>query len=158
MENFLTKDAIALEDTHNWALCAPIAEDNLTGIQLNLGVCLFMLPQTANDEAGLAILPYGNGEFDEEMELSENLVLQVKAAMNLAGGVGLLIRPDKGIKLFVDIFSPAMSAAVSSTSGELAIALKTQSSGEPKTVLIGSKTGSRVEFASVSLKTGVRFN
>ncbi|MHC4074696.1 MAG: DUF6603 domain-containing protein, partial [Planctomycetota bacterium] len=158
MENFLTQDAIALDDTHNWALCAPLVEDNLTGIQLNLGVCLFMLPQTANDEAGLALLPYANGEFDEEMELSENLVLQVKAAMNLSGGVGLLIRPDKGIKLFVDIFSPAVSAAASSTSGELAIGLKTQSSDEPKTVLIGSDTGSRLEFASVSTRAGVRFD
>lgn len=158
VEDFLTKDAIALDDDHNWALCAPIIEDSVTGIQLNLGVCLFMLPKTASDEAGLAIVPYGNGEFDEEMELSENLVLQVKTAVNMAGGIGLLIRPGKGIELFVDIISSSTPPSASSASGSIAIALKTQSSEDAKTVLIGSKTGSRVEFASVSLGTGVRFN
>jgi hypothetical protein len=158
MESFLTQDAISLEDVHNRLLCAPIIEDNVSGVQLKLGVCLFMLPKTSTEEAGFAILPYGSGQFDEEMELSETLVLAVEVAIDLSGGIALLVRPNKDIELLVDIISSVQSGTAPPSSGAMAIALKTQNRGDARTVLIGSDTGSRLEFASVSTKAGVQID
>ena len=76
---------------------------------MKFGVCLFMLPRTATEEAGLSIIPYGSSGLDKEMELSENLVLRVEAAMDLAGGIALLIRPGKNIKFLFDIISSVAS-------------------------------------------------
>lgn len=91
LEGFLTNGAIALEDVHNSSLRFSILEDTTTAVGLSLGVGLFMLPETSAEGAGFSILPYGKGEFDEEMELGENLTLQVKAAINLSGGVAILV-------------------------------------------------------------------
>lgn len=156
LESFLTKDAVALDDAHKWALCVPILGHQVPGIDMKLGVCLFMLPKTATEEAGLSIIPYGSGRFDEDMNLTEDLVLQIEAAMNLAGGIALLIRPREGIKLLFDIISSVASGTVPPSSGSFAISLKTQSGDDSKSVLIGSNTGSRLEFSSVSTKAGVR--
>src|SRR5207249_2683104 len=125
MESFLTKDAIALDDVHMSALCFPIIEDMLSGI-LKLGVCLFMLPKTETEEAGLSIIPYGSERFEEDLVLDDNLVLQVKAAMDLAGGIAVLIRPDKDIKLLFDIFTSVSSTKPPPSSDSIMVALKSQ--------------------------------
>jgi hypothetical protein len=156
LEIFLTKDAIALDDIHMWALCVPIIEELWSGIDMKFGVCGFMLPRTATDEAGLSIIPYGSSGFDKELALSKNLLLQIEAAMDLAGGIALLIRPGKSIKLLFDIISSVASNTAPPSSSSFAIALKTQGAEDSKTILIGSDTGSRLEFSSVSTKAGVR--
>ena len=120
MEDFLTKDAIAPDDVHDWALCVPIIEDDISGVNMQFGVCLYMLPKTGTEEAGLSIIPYGSAGFDEDMELRDDLVLQVKAAMDLAGGIALLIRPGKSIKLLFDIVSSVASNTTPPSSGSFA--------------------------------------
>ena len=123
---------------------------------MEFGVCPFVLPKTITEEAGLSIIPYGSAGFDEDMELSEDLVLRVEAAMDLAGGIALLIHPQKSIKLLFDIISSVVSNTIPPSSGSFTASLKTLGGNDSKTVLIGSNTGSRLEFSSVSTKAGVR--
>jgi Family of unknown function (DUF6603) len=155
LESFITKDAI--DDHQKWAICVPITVDRLSDTT-NFAVCLFTLPRTPTDEAGLSIIPYGNNGFDKELELSDDLMLKIEATMDLAGGIALLIRPGKSINLLYDIISSVSSGTEPPSSDSFAVALKSRGGGDSKTILIGSNTGSRLEFSSVSTKGGVRLD
>jgi hypothetical protein len=156
--DFLVKDAVALGDEHNHALFVPVIENSVSGVAFELGVSAFMLPRKASEQAGFAILPYGNGEFDAEFELGEDLTLGVEAAMQLSGGIGILVRPDMDIEFLFDIIPSGASGTSSGAASTLAVSLKYQNSEGEKTVLLGSATGSRLEFTSVSAKGGVRLD
>ena len=156
MEDFLTKDAITPDDVDAWALNVPILEDSISAGNMEFGVRFFILPKTATEEAGLSVMPYGSVNFDEDMELSEDLVLRVEAALDLAGGIALLIRPGKNLKFLFDIISSVASNTTPPSSDSFGIALETRRADDSKTVLIGSNTGSPLEFSSDSTKAGVR--
>jgi hypothetical protein len=156
--DFLVKDAVGLGEENKYALCVPIIEERVSSVAFELGLSAFMLPRTATDQAGFALLPYGSGEFDADFALTEDLTLQVDAAMDLSGGIGILVRPNKDIQFLFDIISALGSGNLPPSSGSIALSLKYQNSEGGKTVLLGSATGSRLEFASISTKAGVRFD
>jgi hypothetical protein len=65
---------------------------------LEAGAGLFLLPETASAKPGFSLMPYGRGTFDEEIPLTELLTLGIKAGIDLSGGVGINLRPNKDIE------------------------------------------------------------
>ena len=63
---------------------------------LEAGVGLFLLPETASAKPGFSLMPYGRGEFDIEIPLTDLLTLGIKAGIALDGGVGINVRPRQG--------------------------------------------------------------
>jgi hypothetical protein len=151
--NYLTSGALKPEESANWVLRLPILENPYFDDPTKVGVGLFLLPETAAAKPGFALLPYGSGKFEEDINLTDDLVLKVAGGMDLDGGVGILVRPGQAIQVKVDII-PA--GGKSPSAGVVAIALETSREEDSKTLLIGSEDGSRFEIGSVSLKVGTR--
>ncbi len=152
LESFLTAGATALEQVHDWALEVPIVEDTITSAGVSIGVALYMLPEIAAGKPGFAVLPYGSGEFAEEIELTDTLILKIEGGMDLSGGVAILVRPGK-LQVLVDIL-PAGGKPPSS--GALAVAVQNKGSADSRILVIGSEGGSRFDIGLISLKVGAR--
>lgn len=152
LETFLTAGATALEQVHDWALDVPILEDTITSAGVNVGVALYMLPNTAADKPGFAVLPYGSGEFAEEIELTDTMILKIEGGMDLAGGVAILVRPGK-LQVLVDILQ---AGGKPPSSGALAVAIQKKGSSGSRILVVGSEGGSRFDIGLISVKAGTR--
>jgi hypothetical protein len=117
------------------------------------GVGLFLLPETASAKPGLSLLPYARGELDVEIPLSELLTLGIKAGIDLSGGVGVNLRPDKDIEFFAGLAAGTPSAV----SGNVSALLRLAEQGGP-VVVIGAKEQSRLEFGTITTEAGTRFH
>ena len=130
-----------------------LLEHSFDPAQFGAGVGLYLLPETAADKPGFALLPYANGSFEEDIEISEAVTLGFKGGLDLEGGLGALVRPDKDIQFFSGFKAGTPSAA----SGNLSVLLKVGTPGSP-IVLIGRPDASRLEFAAISAEGGTRFH
>jgi hypothetical protein len=117
------------------------------------GVGLFLLPETASAKPGFSLMPYGRGEVDVEIPLSELLTLGIKAGIDLSGGVGINIRPSKEIEFFAGLVAGTPSAV----SGNVSALLRLGKEGEPL-IIIGGKDQSRLEFGAITTEAGTRFH
>ncbi len=149
----LNDGALQPDETFNSALRLVLIENSLDPVEFDAGVGLFLLPETAANKPGFALLPFASGEFEEEIELTDQITLGFKGGIDLTGGVGILVRPDRDIEFLVGFASGTPSAA----SGNLAIALRLANPGAPF-ILIGSPDASRFEVAGVSTTGGTRFH
>jgi hypothetical protein len=117
------------------------------------GVGLFLLPETAGAKPGFSLMPYGRGELDVEIPLSELLTLGIKAGIDLSGGVGINVRPNKDIEFFAGLAAGTPSAV----SGNVSALLRLGKEGEPL-IIIGGKDQSRLEFGAITTEAGTRFH
>ena len=117
-----------------------------------VGVGLFLLPETAATKPGFAVMPYGSAGIEAEIGLSETLSLVIGGKVAIDGGLGALVRPDQGLQFLVG-FGPGTPSAAS---GTISIGLKA-GAGEPM-VLIGDPEASRFEIDGASTVGGVRFH
>jgi hypothetical protein len=117
-----------------------------------VGVGLFLLPETAAAKPGFAVLPYGSAGVDLEIGLSDLLTLVIGGTVAIDGGVGALVRPDRDLEFLVG-FGPGTPSAAS---GTLSISLIV-GGGEPM-VLLGDPEASRFELDGASVLGGVRFH
>lgn len=151
--NQLNQGALNPDESHGSSLKLSLLEDSTDVSKLELGVGLFILPETASDKPGFTLLPFASGEFTETIELTEILDLGVEGGLDLTGGLGIVVRPNKDIE-FKTGFGGGSPSAIS---GKLAILLKLSNPEEPFT-LFGSPEASRLEIAGVSTKGGLRFH
>lgn len=117
------------------------------------GAGLFLLPETASAKPGFSLMPYGRGELDVEIPLSELLTLGIKAGIDLSGGVGINVRPNKDIEFFAGLAAGTPSAV----SGNVSALLRLGKEGEPL-IIIGAKDQSRLEFGAITTEAGTRFH
>jgi len=120
---------------------------------LEAGVGLFLLPETASAKPGFSLMPYGRGEFDFEIPLTDLLTLGIKAGIDLSGGVGINVRPNKDIEFFAGLAAGTPSAV----SGNVSALLRLGEEGEPL-IIIGAKDQSRLEFGAITTEAGTRFH
>ena len=128
-------------------------EHSLDPATFGAGVGLYLLPETAAGKPGFALLPYANGSFEEDIQISDAIALGFKGGLDMAGGLGVLVRPNKDI----EFFSGLASGAPSAVSGNLSVLLKVGTPGAP-IVLIGRPDASRLEFGRISAEGGTRFH
>jgi len=147
----LNDDALQPDAVFDASLRLVFAEDTLEPATFGAGVGLFLLPETPADKPGFAFLPYATGAFEQERPIAENLTLALKAGVDLTGGLGVLVRPDKDVEFFTGFASGTLSSA----SGNLSVLLKLGRAGEP-ILAIGTADASRFEFGGMSTEGGTR--
>jgi hypothetical protein len=140
----------AADDLWPVALRAPLFEERFSGVGLEAGLQLFILPQTAASNPGFAILPYASGDVTEELPLTDALSAAFSGNADFAGGIAILVRPTKPVDVAVGISGGAPSAG----SADLAAGLVWRPATGTEIVLIGSSTGSRLHTSSIAVRVG----
>ena len=128
-----------------------LVESAIDAAQLNAGVGLFQLPETASAKPGFALLPFATAGLDEEFALSDQLSLSIGGNLDLTGGAGILVRPNQDVAFLLGFDSGASAPAT----GNLTVSLRLTSTGEPFT-LLGDPDASRIEVAGFSTTAGTR--
>ncbi len=122
-------------------------------LDLNAGVGLSLLPETATDKPGLAIMPFFAGEFEQSISITEKLSLAIKTAIDAKGGIGIIIRPGKEISAFVGL----NNGTPGNITGVLSLLFGLNGESDPY-ILIGKRDASRLEIGGVSTEGGTRFH
>ncbi|WP_295120259.1 DUF6603 domain-containing protein [uncultured Chitinophaga sp.] len=148
----LTKNALDPSTAEFSALKAYFIKSANDPNSLNAGVGLFITPETATEKPGFALMPFLHGELEQAIEITDKLSLIIKAALDLTGGVGILVRPGKDIKAFAGLDSGTPGNLTGTVSAQFSV----HNPGEPF-ILIGSRDASRLEIGSISAEAGTRF-
>ncbi len=125
-----------------------------SAVAMNAGVELFILPETATDKPGFALLPYGTAALGDGIDLSETLRLMFDGSIGLDGGAGALVRPGKDIQMFTGFTGAGNPSAAN---GTVSIGLRVGADGEP-TIIVGTADASRFEATALSALGGARFH
>jgi hypothetical protein len=149
----LTAGALDPDAAAGDAFRVPLVESSVEAAAFNAGIGLFLLPETAALKPGVALMPYATGEFSESVEITDSLDLTIRGGLDLVGGVGVLVRPDRELETFLGLESGAPSGA----SGTVALELRLAEPGTP-VIVLGVAGGSRLEAAGVSATAGTRFH
>jgi hypothetical protein len=147
----LTQGAPAVEELHEWVVRLPLLESLHGPNELTAGIGLYPLPATPATKPGFAFLPYADGLLEETIALTENVAIVFEGGLDAAGGIGILVRPDRGVEAFASLLTPPTQAAAA-----LALGLVVQGAQGDPVVLAGSREASRLEIRSASLRGGVR--
>jgi len=151
--NQLNQGAVDPDKTYGYSLKINLIEDSTDAAQFNIGIGLFILPETGSDKPGFMLLPYASGEVSETFSLTDSLSLGLEGDLDLTGGVGILVRPGQETELKTGFGA----GGPSSISGKFGVLLALKQPGEPFT-LFGKPDASRLEVAGVSTKGGIRFH
>jgi hypothetical protein len=120
--------------------------------ELAAGLKVLGLRKDGAELPGFALLPYLTGQLSEDFPVDARTSITVESTLDLAGGVGIILRPSTGLRLMNGLADPATSAV---TEGSvLARIVNTDRSGEP-TIVIGSEDGSRFEYQALSANVGL---
>jgi len=149
----LNSGALQADRTTSFALSLAAFSDVQVGSALNAGAGLFFLPETATAKPGFALLPFATGRFDIPVPISEHIGLRIESDLDLAGGAGLLVRPNEDTQFLLGLSSGSPLPA----QGQLAVQFDLESPGTPFT-LLGSPDASRFELAGVSTRLGTRLS
>jgi hypothetical protein len=147
----LTQGASQLDDIHDWVVRLPLLQSLFGPNEITAGVGLYPLPGTAASKPGFAFLPYADGLLHEALAITDNVSIVFEGGVDAAGGIGILVRPDRGVEAFASLLSPPSQAAAALTLG-----IVVQGAGGEPVVLAGSREASRLEIRSASLRGGVR--
>lgn len=151
--NQLIHGALHPENAFGTALKVVFFESSVSPIDFNAGFKLFILPETASDKPGFAVLPFATGAIEESFKITDHLELGIEGGLDLTGGLGVIIRPSRGIELLTGFGS----GTPSSLSGHILFSLALSNPEEPF-LLIGKRDASRMELAGVSTKLGSRLS
>ena len=151
--SILNNGALQPEQTNDGVLRFIIIENTMDPEQLSAGVGLFPLAETASAKPGFALLPFATAGFEEEFQISDELSLSFRGNLDLTGGAGILVRPNRDVEFMLGFASGAPTPAT----GGLGIVLRLTSAGTPFT-LIGDPDASRFELVGVSTTAGTRLS
>ena len=147
----LTQGATQLDDIHDWVVRLPLLESLFGPNEITAGVGLYALPADAASKPGFAFLPYADGLLHETLAITDNVSIVFEGGVDAAGGIGILVRPDRGVEAFASLLSPPSQAAAA-----LALGVVVQGADAEPVVLAGSREASRLEIRSASVRGGVR--
>jgi hypothetical protein len=147
----LTAGSISTSNTPAWVLRQPFIESTADPGSFGTGVELFILPQTAADMPGFAILPYATGGFDASVQLTDNLTLGFGGGIDLTAGVGALVRPNKDAQFLTGLSSGSPTAL----GGNLTLSMTLGLPSDPS-VIVGDPAASRLQFGGISTALGTR--
>lgn len=154
-----TKEAIQIDSVQEWALYFPFIEmefeEDFAEFNLEAGFMIYMLPETPNEKPGFSILPYAQGDLEEEIPLFEDIFLRLEGNYDWAGGLAIVVRPDQPINVLMDIIPSAEANVAPPSGGNFSISIINRGSEESKIIILGSEEGSRFEVGTISLKGGV---
>ena len=126
-------------------------EEDLT-LFTEAGVGLFLLPETAADKPGFALLPFASTTFSEDISIGIDLSLKLETEADLTSPIGVFVRPSPSN---IQFLAGLDSGAPTPITGQLSATLTLAEPQDP-TVILGTPDASRVEFAGVSTKGALR--
>jgi uncharacterized protein DUF6603 len=141
-------------DVFTSSLRVPIFEQMISGFGGEAGLELLILPQTATELPGFAILPYASGDLQEEFPVADQVFVRARSQADFAGGIAIVIRPNKPIDVKVGFSGGTPGSA----SIQVSLALIARRPAGQEIVLIGSPNGSRLKVGGASLETGARID
>jgi hypothetical protein len=116
------------------------------------GLRMLALPATGAKLPGLAVVPYLIGQLDEGFALDPGLTLTVTSSLDLQGGIGVKLRPGD-LEILQGLDDPD---GATQGRGELTVSLVSRDAGGDPVLLVGSADGSRLTYATLSLRGGLR--
>jgi hypothetical protein len=111
-------------------------------------------PATGGESPGLALLPSFDGVLGFRFELGPNIAVTIRSDLDLAGGVGLVVRPGQGVEMVLG-FESADGIPVHDTGAIEVLAERTGVGKEP-VLLFGTPDGTRLQFTTFGGTGGVR--
>lgn len=78
----------------------PFALSGENAMNADFGLGIFPLPQSNGLKPGFAVLPYGNANVSSSVKITDQISFAFETALQVAGGIGLVVRPDQDIKIF----------------------------------------------------------
>ncbi|WP_343702775.1 DUF6603 domain-containing protein [Chitinophaga sp.] len=149
----LTENSSNPANDHITALKAYFLRSDNNPADLSAGAGLFLLPETPADKPGFAIMPFLSGKLEETIVITDKLSLAIKAALDLTGGIGIMVRPGKDITAFAGLDS----GTPGSISGTISMLFSANGERDPF-ILIGKRDASRLEIGVVTAEAGTRFH
>jgi hypothetical protein len=114
------------------------------------GINVSPVEQLAADKPGFAIIPYIFGDTSFDFDISENFEIRFSASASVDAGIGLVFRPNTGVRFLNNLFSsPGDSIDV----GLLLEA--NQKAGSDEIILIGSPGATRLAIQGLQGKVFV---
>jgi hypothetical protein len=126
----------AAGDLHDIAVRWEFFSSTATTPSSSSGVALSVLPETATEMPGLAIMPYLQGSASPTFSLSESIDVTLQASTDLQGGIALRLRPSQLPRLEAGLFGGTTSAAAE-------FSATVAYSGREPLVLLGDADGTR---------------
>ena len=120
--------------------------------ELAAGLKLLPLPKDGAALPGFALIPYLTGQVEESVEVDAQLLLSVGSELNLAGGVGIIMRPGTELRVLGDLSNPETSTVAE---GNLQLKLVNRDKSGNPILLIGAADGSRLEYKTLAVSAGV---
>ncbi len=151
--NNLTQGSLSPEDDLTGALVIYLFRDQFGPTEEAIGLGFFLLPETGSDKPGFALMPFARGSVDLEIPISDLLDLSITGQVDFAGGVGIIVRPNKNIQFFAGLDS----SSPTQLSGDILGKLTLSREGEPF-ILVGSPNASRLELGGAGVGVGTRFH
>jgi hypothetical protein len=154
---FFRADAVPgeIRDVHDLALRLPLMGDVGSSTELDAGIQLAMLPETAASRPGFAIVPYGHGSVSIRAPLTAVMTAFLEGDADFSAGVGVLVRPDEPVRLLKDIIPSTTSGTTPPSGARLGFGVEVKPESGGSFIVIGSSEGSRLEVSSMSVRAGM---
>ncbi len=111
------------------------------------------LPASGPALPGLALFPTFNGALDFTWQLDEDISLTVRSDLNVAGGLGLKVRPGTSIELVVGFED---GDAPVGASGSVDIKVARGITDGPPQIILGSPGETRLQYRTIAGVGGIR--
>jgi hypothetical protein len=147
----LQAGALSPDDAPDISPQLVLFEDSTDPDLFNTGVGLYLLPETAADRPGFAILPFASSEVGTDIAITPNITLSFETAVDLTSAIGFFIRPNRDVQFLGGLDSGAPSPLA----GELKAVMTLGTPNEP-ILIFGSPDASRFEFGGISTTAGLR--
>jgi hypothetical protein len=120
--------------------------DIWSGTAAELGIRLCEVPAETSLPHGIAALPYATGAVSISGEIAQGWRLELKTALDLTGGIGLVLRPPDHVAFEPDLLGGPVLAT-----GKLGLTLRRVAAADQEIILIGAPGKTRLalhEFAT----------
>ena len=129
----------------------PFFDAGTPDAEADAGLLVMRIEGNGAGKTGLAIIPYAHGSVQTDFQITDYMVFNMASDLDISGGIGIKLRPDKGLELIKGFYD----SDVSSAEGSLEISIIVQKEDQEPIVLIGKESGTRLEMKNLSGTGGV---
>jgi hypothetical protein len=143
------KTRVALQNTTEGLdeLRTPIfSKPILPSTVTQFGISIGPVEQNADGKPGFAIIPFFSGGTSFDFNIGGRFDVKFAASVDIDAGVGVIVRPDKGVQIFENLFSAPNNA------GEISITLDLEEKeGGAEMILMGAAGRSRLSMEGLHI-------
>ena len=129
----------------------PFFDAGTPDAEADAGLIIMKIAGNGVGKTGLAMIPYAHGSVQTDFQITDYMVFNMSSDLDISGGIGIKLRPDKGLEMITGFYG----SDVSSAEGSLEISIIVQKEDQEPIVLIGNESGTRLEMKTLSGTGGV---